>query len=60
MEPDRAANSGDNLTAARDYLTRAAMQLDQASTRRGAGKKMHLYKYSYIYNMIMIFKKSQA
>ena len=39
MEPDRATNSGDNLTAARDYLTRAAMQLDQASTRREAGKK---------------------
>ena len=38
MEPDRASNSGDNLTAAREFLTRAAMQLDQASTRRGAGK----------------------
>ena len=33
MDPDRAApNTGDNLTAARDFLARAAMQLDNVTT----------------------------
>lgn len=37
MDPDRAApNTGDNLTAARDFLARAAMQLRLRASKRCA------------------------
>ena len=39
MDPDRATNTGDNLTAARDFLTRAVMQLERATTGGGAGNR---------------------
>ena len=40
MDPDRAApNAGDNLTAARDILARAAVQLNNATTGGRASKR---------------------
>ena len=40
MDPDRAApHAGDNLTAVRDILARAAVQLNNATTGGRASKK---------------------
>ena len=46
MDPDRAApNTRDNLTAARDFLARAAMQLDNVTTGGRASKRCAEFNY---------------